>query len=287
MSNIILCIVGTIVGLLVLMIIMTDRGIYSPIIEGIDGNQYFMKELFVLGFTLMRWFGIDVSSDMIQKKIKKLSELFGYKEAKKIVIYDIAAQSSYIAAFLPIAFLLTVVMDEPVILLMGIGLVAILVVYIEYDQVSKVNKRHEVIQKEFPHIVSQMALLVNAGMPLREVITISAQKGEGVLYLELQTLAEDMQNGIPDYEALDRFAARCGVDSVRKFSSLIIQNIKKGNSELAASLMDLSSEIWRNRVSMVKEQGEKASTKLMVPIMIIFIGILIMVIVPIFSGISL
>ena len=284
MINIIFSVIGTILGGLCLFIFITDKGMYDPIIGGIDASQYFIKDIFVVGFKLMRWLGIDVSSDTIQKKIRKLSELFGPKEAKKIAIYDLAAQISYFAVFSPIALLLAVIMDEPLVLLMGIALIAVLAVYIEYDQTDKVNKRHEVIQREFPHMVSQMALLVNAGMPLREVITTSAQKGEGILYQELRVLADDMANGIPDYEALDRFSTRCGVDSVRKFSSLVEQNVRKGSSELASSLMELSSEIWRNRVSAVKEEGEKASTKLMIPIMIIFIGIMVMVIVPIFSG---
>lgn len=286
MINIVLTVLGTVLGGICLFIFITDRGKYDPIISEIDGSQYFIKDIFSVGFRIMYWLGIDVSSDTIQKKTRKLAELFGAKEAKKIAIYDLAAQLSYFAVFLPIAFLLAVVTDETMILLMGVALIVVLAVYIEYDQINKINKRHEIIQREFPHMVSQMALLVNAGMPLREVIIVSAQKGDGILYQELQTLANDMANGIPDYEALAKFSSRCGVDSVRKFSSLVQQNVRKGSSELSESLMELSTEIWRGRVSAVKELGEKASTKLMIPIMIIFIGIMLMVVVPIFSGIS-
>ena len=132
-----------------------------------------------------------------------------------------------------------------------------------------------------------MALLVNAGMPLREALSVCTQKEAGVLGDEMKALSDDMANGIPDYEALNSFADRCGVDSVRKFSNLIIQNIRKGSSELAVALLDLSNEVWRNRVNAVKVEGEKASTKLMLPILIIFAGILIMVAVPMLRGIDL
>ena len=186
--------------------------------------------------------------------------------------------------FAPLVLLLTVIGNDPSILIIGGGLIFFLIIYMEYDKVNKLTRRHEAIEREFPHMVSQMALLVNAGMPLREALINSAQKSNGILSRELKVLVDDMGNGIPDYVALDQFAARCGVESVRKFSSLVSQNIKKGSSELADSLLSLSSEIWRNRVSAVRVEGEKASTKLLIPILIIFTGILLMVIVPMFSG---
>lgn len=94
-----------------------------------------------------------------------------------------------------------------------------------------------------------------------------------------------MKNGVPDYEALQKFADRCGISEVRKFSSIMIQNMKKGSSELAYALMDLSSEVWRAGKQRPGE-GEKASAKLLIPIFMVFVGILIMVIVPILSGMN-
>lgn len=277
-------IIGTLLGILCLFIFMTDKGRYAPIIAEIDENEYFLKDIFVVGFFIMQKLHIDISSDSIQKKIRKLSELFGKKESRKIAIYDLAAEISYVVVFAPLVLLLTVIGNDPSILIIGGGLIFFLIIYMEYDKVNKLTRRHEAIEREFPHMVSQMALLVNAGMPLREALINSAQKSNGILSRELKVLVDDMGNGIPDYVALDQFAARCGVESVRKFSSLVSQNIKKGSSELADSLLSLSSEIWRNRVSAVRVEGEKASTKLLIPILIIFTGILLMVIVPMFSG---
>lgn len=284
--NVVFSIIGTMAGILCMFTLLADKGKYKPIINEIDEKEYFMKDIFVLGFTVLHKFHIDISSELLQKKIRKISELFGIKESRKIAIYDLVAEISYIFAFLPIVLLLTVIVDDPAVLLIGVGLISFLVAYVEYDKASKITKRHEVIQREFPHVVSQMALLINAGMPLREALTLSANKEDSILSQEIRVLISDMENGIADYTALDQFAARCGVDSVRKFSSLVSQNIKKGSSELADSLLALSTEIWRNRVSSVRMEGEKASTKLLIPILIIFAGIMMMVVVPMFSGIG-
>lgn len=281
---IILSVFGTVLGILCLLIFLTEKGKYAPIIGGIDEKEYFIKEIFVVGFTMMQKFHIDISSEVMQKKIHKLTELFGKKESRKIAIYDLAAEISYVMVFLPIILLLTVIAGDTFVLLIGLAVIVFLIVYMEYDKVNKLTKRHETIDREFPHMVSQMALLVNAGMPLREALVKSSAKSSGILSEEMKVLVNDMENGIPDYVALDQFAARCGVECVRKFSSLVSQNIKKGSSELADSLLALSSEIWRNRVSAVRMEGEKASTRLLIPILIIFAGILMMVVVPMFSS---
>lgn len=283
---IILSILGTVLGILCLLIFITDKGKYEPIIREIDEKEYFLKEIFVVGFTLMQKFHIDISSEMMQKKIHKLSELFGKKESRKIAIYDFGAELSYVMVFLPLVLLLTVIAGDTSVLFIGMALIIFLIVYMEYDKANKLAKRHETIEREFPHMVSQMALLVNAGMPLREALVKSAAKSSGILSQEMKVLVDDMENGIPDYVALDQFAVRCGVESVRKFSSLVSQNIKKGSAELADSLLSLSSEIWRNRVNSVRIEGEKASTRLLLPILIIFAGILMMVVVPMLSGMN-
>ena len=63
----------------------------------------------------------------------------------------------------------------------------------------------------------------------------------------------------------------------------VIQNLKKGNEELAYFLKDLSDEMWEVKKNEVKQKGEKANSRLLLPMMLIFIGILIMILVPVFQ----
>ena len=51
-------------------------------------------------------------------------------------------------------------------------------------------------------------------------------------------------------------------------------------------LQNQSSEVWNERKQSIKRQGEKASSKLLIPMLLMFAGILIMVIVPIFSNLG-
>ena len=49
-------------------------------------------------------------------------------------------------------------------------------------------------------------------------------------------------------------------------------------------LGDLSDEMWEIKKNEVKQKGEKANSKLLLPVFIIFIGILILVLVPAMSS---
>ena len=140
---------------------------------------------------------------------------------------------------------------------------------------------------EYPHVLSHMALLINAGMTLRETVEVIAYKGNGPLTREFQAMVRDIGNGMSDEEALKALADRCEIAEVRKLTSTILQNLQKGGNELAKNLIAMSSEVWKARISNAREVAEKASTKLLFPIMIIFGGILLMVLVPMLMGMQL
>lgn len=284
MLNILFGIVGTVLVVIWFVLLISSGKKYEEHINVLDGNEYFLKDLYGIGYQFIYMSGIDINNGYFQKRINKMSEMYGKRYARFVVLSDFAAQMTFALTFLPISFLVTVIAGDISIFVIALALIGFLIFNVVYDKNTKINERHESILRDFPHMLSQMALLINAGMPLRDAIGVASKKEVGVLYEEMRTLNDDIKNGVPEYEAMREFADRCGVDEVRKLSSLIVQNVKKGSSELAAAMMDLSDEVWRRRTSQVREQGEKASSKLLIPILIIFGGIIVMVVVPIFRN---
>ena len=102
----------------------------------------------------------------------------------------------------------------------------------------------------------------------------------------MQITVNQMNNGVSEADALYSFGSRCVIPEINKFTSTIVQGISKGNSELVAMLQEQSKEVWSLKKQHVRRQGEKAASKLMIPLMIMFVGILIMVIVPIFANLG-
>jgi len=65
-----------------------------------------------------------------------------------------------------------------------------------------------------------------------------------------------------------------------------MQGLSKGSAELSDILTKQSKEVWATKQQMMRRKGELANNKLLIPMLIVFIGILIMVMVPIFAGIG-
>ena len=62
--------------------------------------------------------------------------------------------------------------------------------------------------------------------------------------------------------------------------------IQKGSNEVVIFLRDMSAEAWEEKKHEVKRKGEKASSKLILPIGLVFFGVLILIIVPIFGSLK-
>lgn len=157
----------------------------------------------------------------------------------------------------------------------------LLILYLDLTLQDKLTARRQEIVLDLPQVLSKLTLLVNSGMVLRDAWKKVSITGERALYQEMQNANLEMENGVMEIDAYRNFAERCNVKEVRKFTSLIIQNLNKGNEELAYFMKDLSDEMWEVKKNEVKQKGEKANSKLLLPMMMIFIGILLMVMVPV------
>ena len=149
---------------------------------------------------------------------------------------------------------------------------------------DKLTARREELLAEFPQVLSKLTLLVNSGMMLRNAWNRIAKDGSGILYQEMSAATAEMQNGISEPDAYRNFAERCGLKEMRKFSSLVTQSLAKGSGDLSFFLKDMSDEMWEMKKNLVKQKSEQANSKLLAPIVIIFLGILVMIMAPILGG---
>jgi tight adherence protein C len=144
---------------------------------------------------------------------------------------------------------------------------------------EKVKKRRLAIQLEFPDFINKLTLLVNAGLPVVrawERIAADARK-ETPLYLELKLTLQDIKAGKPEHRAYEEFAKRCRIHEVTRFITVILQNIRKGNSELVPILRVFANDCWEMRKNTAKRYGEEASTRMLLPMMLMFVAVLLIV----------
>jgi len=214
----------------------------------------------------------------------KLAELYGGRDIKYMLKLHFVHKVIHMIIALLSVTLLGALMEKPDIGYTIFALSALGIVFYASDREldEKIKKRNFNIRYDFPDFLNKMVLLINAGMtvPRAWEKIVRDRKNMTPLYEELRRTYIEIKNGKPEMEAYEDFAKRCRVKEITKFITAVIQNLKKGNSDLVPLLKLQSNECWQLRKNMAKKLGEEASTKLVLPLMIMFVGILIIVTLP-------
>ena len=266
----------------VLFLVNLARGKqYGYMVESLDGGEYFLKELYVVGFSLNDGKIFKLRGKMERNLKKQAKLLWGDR------YYEYYANLAW-AQFLSLTLLVVSVgfslsgflktEQLPILLILVLLFVAAFWNLSLSRMKEKVQQRREVCEAEFPNMVSKLALLINSGMVLREAWRVTAYGKEGTLYTLMKQACEDMENGESDIGAIYKFGVTSDSASIKKFTSAMIQGMQKGNSELADFMVSQTSELWAHKRQMALQQGEVAAGKLSIPLGITFAGIIMIIV---------
>jgi len=163
------------------------------------------------------------------------------------------------------------------------AVVSVLAAYLPDTLLDReVKQRRMQLRLDFPFFLMKLSLLLNTGMGLTRAWTrIAADNSiESHLYREVSKTVMEITSGKPESKAYEDFAKRCRVDEVSRFVSILEQYRRKGSFEFVSLLKHLAGECWERRKNMISKLAEESSTRLLFPLMLIFIGIMIIVIAP-------
>lgn len=259
---------------------------YASLFDNLNEKEFPLKELYCFGYCLLEMTHYSYKNKKDRRMRERLEILYNPQFADYYLRVNYAQKITITSLVMVFAFIMYGFVDDITFLVLILGLAALAYYYFGQLVDEQINKRSDGLMNDFTEVVSKLALLTNAGMILREAWEKIAFTGDTVLYVEMQKTVDDMRNGISDAEAIRRFGIRCMIPEVKKFSATIIQGIEKGNKELSIMLEKQSEEVWNMKKHMAKRKGEQAASKLIVPMMIMFLGILIMIVVPIFANLG-
>lgn len=148
---------------------------------------------------------------------------------------------------------------------------------------DRYKERKSKLERDFPDFMSKLVLLVNAGLNIRQAIERIAYEARKntPLYQELQYVISDIQAGVSENEAYAGFAERCRIKQITNFVSIIRQNMRLGGNQMVFELRRMGTECWEMRKNNAKQLGETASSKLMLPLAIMFIAIVLICVAPV------
>ena len=160
------------------------------------------------------------------------------------------------------------------------------------DLHRQVEDREEQMRLDYPEIVSSLALLIGAGMTVPnawmkiagDYKNRKAQTGrKRYAYEEMLLTIYEMESGVSQMKAYEHFGRRCRIPSYNKLATLLSQNIRKGAANLPLLLREESKDAFEERKHLARSMGEKAGTKLLVPMMMLLGITLVIIMVPAFQ----
>lgn len=233
------------------------------------------------------------NSSFYHKLMVDYIELYGRKHASRLCDHLIAMMISLFFLGLGVTLLLGVGMmalgetgTGGLVTLVGVVLVFV-TIYALYDETKdQVQKRRDIILRQFPNIVSKLALLVTSGMIMDRAWKETAFSKEDELYQEMRLTSLELENLVQPEIAYGNFINRCHTKETSKLASAIMQNLSKGNSEIGKVLKEMAADAWQERRHLAKRDSEEANAKMMIPTMMLFMTILGLILVPIAMNFS-
>lgn len=154
---------------------------------------------------------------------------------------------------------------------------------------SEKKKRDSQLLLEYPQMLEQISLLLGSGMTIlaawekiacRKRPVKNPDKQEKLYLQEMRLTYMEIREGRSERECYERFGRRIHLEPYRRFSMIINQNLSKGTENICAILETEAEEAMEMRKNNAKRLGEEASTKLLGPMMVMFLIVLVVVLVP-------
>lgn len=184
--------------------------------------------------------------------------------------------------------------DNSVLLWMA-SLAAAAAVYLlsDRDLHKKTEERKEKMRREYPEIVHKLLLFTGAGMTVRGAFQKVAgdyearrERGgmESPAHEEMLYTCRELRAGVSEGASYEHFGRRTGLQEYIRLSTLLMQNLKRGNSTLLDRLREEAAKSAQEQLRQGKRMGEEAGTKLLVPMVLMLAVIMAMIMIPAFSG---
>jgi hypothetical protein len=179
------------------------------------------------------------------------------------------------------------------VLAMVLGTAALIYYFSDRDLQGKVTRRRASLQEAYPLIVNKLILYLGAGLTLRGAYQkIARQYREKKeqdhifhpAYEEIVYTCHEIEAGVPESVAYENFGKRSGVSAYVKLNTLLIQNLKKGSRTLLERLRKEGELALSEGLQRKRKVGEEASTKLLIPMIMMLSVVMVLVMIPAFSS---
>ncbi len=180
-----------------------------------------------------------------------------------------------------------------VIIALGILVIAFIPLILDSRTKEKIKQREQELHIDYPEFVEKFVLLISAGLNCKGAWYRMAEeykrklKNGGkkrYLYEEMLLTERQLENGMNEGKAYELFGKRIGLLKYMKFSTVLMQNLKKGSADLLNILEYEAADVLKERRENAKILGEQAGTKLLMPMMLMMVEVFAIIIIAAFQN---
>lgn len=186
------------------------------------------------------------------------------------------------------------------VLVIGIIIAGLLLLREREAVKNQERKREEMLKRSFPWFVNELALLLGAGMQVKNIFAMLIEEYERnregqrmkqrdyreVLIGELKYARQSLALGISEEQVYYQLGRRLKLPCYIKLMTLLEQNVKRGTMGLTAIFEQEELNALEERKNLARRYGEEAGTKLLGPMILLLIVIMLMIMIPAFLSFS-
>ena len=152
------------------------------------------------------------------------------------------------------------------------------------------KKRVQLIDADYPEVVGQLTLLLGAGMNIRQSWNIIATRyldnrqkemtDAKIAYEGIVKMNRKIQEGKNEKIAYQEFADEMKNAGFHRLIRLLIGNLEKGAKGICAMLEQESKLAYEQKIMQAKKAGEEASTRMLMPLMLMMLVVMTIIMIP-------
>ena len=176
--------------------------------------------------------------------------------------------------------------------LLLIALLLPVMMYVHCDQQvhEEAARREQQLRMDYPELMWKMTMLLGAGLTLSGTFAKIAEdyrrkpqgKEKRYVYEEMLYTCREISSGNSESIAYERFGRRCGQPRYIQLGTILSQNLRKGSKGLASLLEKEAISTMNERRDEARKLGEKAGTKLLLPMVLMLCVVMVILTVPAF-----
>lgn len=145
---------------------------------------------------------------------------------------------------------------------------------------QRAQKLQSRLVDQLPIALMQLRLALESGMSLSQAWQEVAQSSQEEIYVVMSQVLKEEKAGLGTFKAFAKFGDQYRLTILRDVANLITHNLENGGKEIVVGLGLMQKDIYEKMKRAYRIASEEAKQKMVFPSLLLFLGILIIVLLP-------